>query len=209
MSITPEQREARRKYIGSSDSASIMGACPWSDAYDVYVSKVLGEGKKQTDSMREGDFLEPACVAWAQWKLNASFKLAVMQVHDGGIFAANFDGIDEDRKIIVEAKWCASQDRFPDDQRWGRAGSSQIPHRTMIQVQHQLFVAGPEYTTAYVAVMRGWDGLGFGLFKVKRDDDLIAQIVAAGEKFWLEHVVAKIPPIRTKAVAITEDELAF
>ena len=59
MSITPEQREARRKYIGSSDSASIMGACPWSDAYDVYVSKVLGEGKKQTDSMREATFSNP------------------------------------------------------------------------------------------------------------------------------------------------------
>ena len=54
--------------------------------------------------------------------------------------------------------------------------SGPLPVSVRIQVMHALAVAGPSYKIGYVGVLRGWDGLGFGLYKLKRDEEDIENI---------------------------------
>jgi len=47
MALTTEQREIRRRYLGSSDIAAIFGMSPWKSAYDVWLEKT-GSSKIMT-----------------------------------------------------------------------------------------------------------------------------------------------------------------
>lgn len=190
--ITEEQRLARRNHLGSSDAAAAIGLCPWSTPYKVWRAKVHGDEKATTDRMSEGNILERAVLDWAALHQGLTFTRDSMKVHENGILAANFDGLGD--SFVVEAKWRPKQDRLPPTELYGRAGSSQIPQTVLVQVMHQLYVAGPEFKTAYVAVLRGWDGLGFGLYKVRRDEELIEMIVSREIEFWNTYVVTKQAP---------------
>lgn len=197
MAITQAQLEARRRHLGSSDAAAVLGLCPWRSPHHVYMDKVHGERQAQNDNMRDGVFLEPAILNWAEWKIGKSFERDVMLIHDNKIMAANFDGMSMTEEFLVEAKWKANQlEGDPPEQCFGRAGSNQIPQNYLVQVHHQLAVAGPEYQIAYVAVLRGWNGLGFGLYRVRRDQELCEIIEQKCVEFWTKHVVPKIPPAK-------------
>lgn len=198
MAMTDEQRKARAGKIGSSTAPKILGVCPWGDALDAYNEIVFGKFKDETPAMTEGKFFEPAILSWAEWKLEKPFVRDVMVTHGNGFMCANFDGIQLPREgfagdFVVEAKRIRSE--FA-DRGWGRAGTDQVPQHVLVQVFHQLYVAGPEYTIAYVAADRP---NGMGLYKVKRNEDVIGAIVAAETKFYRESVEPRIPPARIEA----------
>lgn len=201
MAMTDKQRRARAGKIGSSTAPKIIGVCPWGDALDAYREIVDGAFKDETAAMTEGKFFEPAILDWAAWKLEKTFSRDEMVVDSRYDFiCANFDGIQlpigEDKgDFVVEAKRIRSE--FA-DQGWGRAGTDQIPQHVLVQVCHQLYVAGPHYKIAYVAADRP---NGMGLYKVKRDEELIGAIVAAETKFYRGHVEPRIPPLRAEKEA--------
>jgi putative phage-type endonuclease len=191
--MTEQELKRRQKYAGASDAAAILGLCPWRSQWHVWMDKVKGERQRENDNMRDGLFLEPAILSWAEHKLDATFTRQVWKAHDNGIMAATFDGLGD--TYVVEAKWKANQlDTADPSECFGRAGSNQIPQNYLIQVCHQLYVAGPQYTTAYLAVLRGWGGLGFGMYKIKRDNQLCEAIAAKVCEWWTKHVVGGVEP---------------
>jgi putative phage-type endonuclease len=192
--ITLEQKELRRKGIGSSDVPHILGIAPWSNPRKIYESKVGNVDQETNAAMREGVFLEPAILRWAEHKLGIPLLCDVSFTHDTLPLVANCDAIAAGEKFIVEAKWKPNNRDEDPDMQYGRAGSDQVPLYVLAQVCHQMYVAGPEYRTAYVAVLRGYDGLGFGLYKIKRDDALCESIAAKCVEFWEKYVVTKTPP---------------
>lgn len=195
--ITLEQKELRRKGIGSSDVPHILGLCPWSNPRRIWEAKVNGIDPEVNDAMSDGTILEPAILKWAEKKIGTAFLCDVMKSHPTLPLVANFDGING--LFIVEAKWKPNNRDDDPDMQYGRAGTDQVPLYVLAQVCHQLYVAGPEYRTAYVAVLRGYDGVGFGLYKIKRDDALCESIAAKCVAWWDKYVVTQTPPEALKA----------
>jgi putative phage-type endonuclease len=201
MAISAQQKADRRNYIGSSDAAAILGLCPFRTPRQVYNSKVHAEDGHENEAMRAGSYLEDAVLNWFSDKLGLVFDRGVMKTR--GIFAANFDGIhapvgdDTYEPFVVEAKTHnVVGDRSPDS--FGRSGSTYstenacLPDRVVLQVQHQLYVAGPEYQEGYVAVLRG--GQGFGWYRLKRDDALIDAMTKRLAGWWDSYVLCGTPP---------------
>lgn len=190
--LTPEQAKNRVGKIGSSDVPRILGISPYGDkspakqARDAYFSIMGQSPRTETDSMRAGNFLEPAILNWAEWKIGKPFARDTQVVRDWQI--ASFDGLGDD--FVVEAKWVQNPDMCA---HWGRAGCKKpenVPEYVLAQVQHQLMLTG--FSVAYVAALRAING--FGLYAVPRDDELIGLIFEAEQKFYTDHILPKVAP---------------
>jgi hypothetical protein len=228
MSNEQRQMKRERKLIGASSACAVLdfyhpsGAYPdgrrdpYCHAGQVFADIVKGEDREQSQAMLEGCFVERAVLDWADYMLSSNQMGAPvirdhMGTHPNGIMCANFDGIGG--SFIVEAKWKRATLRdIGDDARlmWGRAAvtdlsraNDQIPQRTIVQVQAQLAVAGTDYKTAWVAILRG--DKGFGMYRVERNDTLINAIVKSCERFHAEHILPAIPPQLHLEEAATRD----
>lgn len=187
--ITPEQREARKQYIGSSDSAAILGIDPWQNRSDVWLSKTGRlpdwEGNEATEvgSACEGAVLDI-------FEQRHSVKLVRHSFLAEGIFCANLDGaigIEPGFEAVVEAKTTGNRGA------WGEAGTDEVPDHVLVQVHHQMAVVGCD--VAWVpALMPGFKSLEVVVYRVERNQDLIDQILEAGTQFW-KYVERDIQPV--------------
>lgn len=188
--ITPQQREARKKFIGSSDAPAIMGLDPYRSASDVWLEKTgRDSGFEGNANTERGNYLEPALLDYAVGQIGTHFIRGLMKTHSGGVLAANFDGICTDDSFIVEAKTSNNPDDF------GEQMTDQIPERHIIQVHHAMYVAGPQCRKAFVPVLLpGYRSLDFRMYIVNRDDDLAEMIAARGIQFFEVHVRMDLQP---------------
>ena len=192
MPITTGQREQRKLYLGSSDSAAIVGLNKWKSAGDVFIEKTQDLPERDMgEAALIGTLCEDACL---QWFSNASRKKILrnqFRVHQNGFMAAHLDALVVGSKEIVEAKVIGILTPFDRDQ-WGNEDSDQIPEQYIVQCQHELAVAGPEYETVYLPVLLG--GVGFVKYRVQRNPDLIRELEAIETNFWKYNVQAGLPP---------------
>lgn len=172
----------RRKGIGGSDVAAILGINPWRTPLDVWRSKVLGESDEENAAMHWGTVLEPVILAEMSKRLGKQIINNPPMMVDGWKLA-NLDGLIPG-EAIVEAKTSRSDDG------WGDEGTDDIPDHYQTQVQHYLDVAGLQ--VAHVGVLIG--GSDFRLYTVKRNDVVIAKMGVRLERFWRVHVLTETPP---------------
>ena len=189
--ITEEQRQTRKRYIGSSDAAAILGMDPYRSAYDVWLEKTgkvdAFAGNAATEA---GNLLERACLDWVAPQLSP-FARDVMEF--AGDLIANFDGLSIANNFTVEAKTTGIVG--PANAGYGDVTEGpcvEIPDANVIQVHHQMVVAGPCCDIAYVPVLIG--GKGFRLYTVPRLRDLTEVVWESGTRFMERHVKTDIPP---------------
>lgn len=188
--------ELRKGYIGSSDAAAILGLDPWRSAYDVWASKT-GRLRVDIDSvpMLLGRYLEPAVLSWCEDRLETALTRDVFRAIDHR--CANFDAVAFDLPAVIEAKTVGLIARPGYHAAFGGEGTDELPDHIVVQVQHQLAVAAaqddwPAITVAHVPVLLA--GVGFVLYRVERNDALIATLTEAEARFWRDHVEANVPP---------------
>lgn len=187
--ITEEQRQLRKKYIGSSDASAVMGVDPYRSKADVWLEKTgRVDDFDGNDATERGNLLEPVLVDWAERKLGAWMSIHdAMLVDAGGILAANFDGLTD--SFIIEAKTTVNSDE------WGEAGTDEVPERVIVQTHHAMRVAGPQCRVAHVPVlMPGFKSLDFKMYKVERNDQLADAIADEITRFWNHYVKLDIQP---------------
>lgn len=192
MTITAEQVIARRRHVGSSDAAAILGLDPHRTAYDVWLSKtaeLADDGG--SEAMAIGNWLEPKLVEWASDQVGSPYrKSPPTVVGPCGIIAMNFDGL-EDRdepESFIEAKTTGLLEG------WGEPGTDEVPERVLVQT-HIGFAIVPSLRVAWVPVLLGDWGLKRRLYCVKRNDTLANEIAATCRDWWESHVVANVAPI--------------
>jgi len=195
--ITAEQQAARRKYIGASEAAAVLGLDPYRTPRMVWAAKVEGVERPAGKAALLGQCLEPGILDYFAIESGLVFDRHIMRVHANGIMAANYDGIGD--AYVVEAKWRKSQERYDDGELYGRAsglarhaGHDAIPGCVLIQVHHQMAVAGDAYQTAYVVALRGSDGIG--IYRIKRDEELCERITSTLVAWWQRYVLTKVKP---------------
>ena len=202
----------RRTGIGGSDVAAILGLSKYKSPLDVYKDKI-GETPdgEQSQAAYWGTKLED--VVAREFQVNR-------QLSREGWMHANIDravvnhAISGTVRIQDEAKQaetgrllttdaileCKTASSYIADQ-WGPSQEAEIVNGNVVsehkipiyyetQVQWYLGVTGAKI--CYVAALLG--GQDFRIYRVERDDEVIAALQEQCRTFWFEHVQKQVPP---------------
>lgn len=187
--------ELRRKGIGGSDAAAILGLSPWATPLDVYLSKTgeLANDDEPSEAMYFGNILED--VVAQEFSRRTGLKVmrrnAILQHSEYPWMLANLD-----RRIvgggILE---CKTANAFSASD-WANG----VPEHYMCQVQHYLAVTGEDF--AYIAVLIG--GQKFEYARIERDESMISVLIDYERAFWHDNVLAGKPPVIDGSSASSE-----
>ena len=198
--LTPKQIEERRTGIGGSDIAAVMGRSPFMTATDVYHLKLDLVEVPETPAMYWGSAAEKMIrERYARdhaglpeaWLVEIGVETQrdtghhwLLATPDGLVWGPSDDGGPGRTKLLhgLEIKTAHA---FAADQ-WADG----VPEHYAMQCQWYMMVTG--LTRWDVAVLIG--GNDYREFTLERDDALIAEMFAAAEHFWVEHVEKEVPP---------------
>lgn len=187
----------RRGGIGSSDVANILGV-GGNSAQHVYYDKV-GELPLEDDGVGEAAFWgarDEATTAdvWAERNRSVVRRIGLIARKDNPVHMCTLDRLvrecplarDKRETCALEVKhrvaWKAGQ--------WKRS----IPDDVLAQVLWQMHVTG--FSHVHVACRIG--GIDYRQYVIHRSDHraLLDDVVAAVQRFWVEHVLARrVPPL--------------
>lgn len=171
----------RQTYIGSSDTAAILGISPWKTPLDVYLDKVqprveiidpdklrvLNRGKRMEpyviDLLAEETGLEIVRRGERYVDLEYDFLAAEIDAE-----AASGENIEIKTVSPFKAK------------EWGEQQSDEIPVHYAAQAMHALMITGR--AICVFGVLIGADD--FRIYRIERDDVTIAAIRAKEIAFW-------------------------
>lgn len=188
----------RTKFLGSSDAAPILGLSPWRTALEVYEDKItprsLEPDRNKARLFSRGKRFEPVvCEMLADEEgLTIASRNQRYQDPEHPFLAAEIDAETTDgRNIEIKtvSPFAARE--------WGEERSDQIPLHYCVQVLHALMVTRRDQ--AIVAALIGSDDLR--VYRVDRDDELIARIRAEELAFWDRTQRRDPPPAITLADA--------
>jgi predicted phage-related endonuclease len=194
----------RRDALGGSDAPAIVGVDPWRSAGDVWAEKT---GRLPADEaaitsgsldVRElGRVIAPLLLDVASGRLGRSFVREVWYQHPTRPLACSVDGVDLDAGVLCEAKTVGLLGRSPALEAYGEPGTDEVPESVHVQVHHSFAVldAQPDVPTvrvAYVVALLG--GRGVQLYRIERDDALVAELTGFESEWWADHVVRDVCP---------------
>ncbi|HYL22453.1 MAG TPA: YqaJ viral recombinase family protein [Gemmatimonadales bacterium] len=191
---TPEERasflEERRKGIGGSDAAAVVGLNPYSTALDVYKEKV-GEGapKPVTPAMQRGTYLEPVAVDLFVEVTGRKVRRQPQRVHPSYDFIIG----NIDRQILQDAERPTGllEVKCPGIRTFLKIQHKGLPAHWAVQGQHYLGVYDYDYMSFAVFNADLWKLIHFD---IERDDAVIEALFAKEIDFWREHVERRVPP---------------
>lgn len=193
--LTPEDVTLRASGIGASEIAAVAGISPYSGPLEVWLRKVgLAPPDEGSDAAEVGTFIEDGVARLharrAGVRLSAKpgtmrHPLRDWQLATPDRFIVSGSGRGQKRERILEIKTTA------DMSRWGEAPEG-LPLDVAAQVQWQMDVA--DLPAADVAVLFLSRSRELRVYHVERDAEVIGLLVAAGERFWRDHVLTKTPP---------------
>lgn len=197
--------EERRKGIGGSDAAKLLGYSRWGGPFSVWNEKVNGVYSEVSDAeaVHFGNVLED--VVAREFEARSGLKVhrinSIITSKEHPFMLANIDRKISGQNVGLECKTANARkaDEWKDDE---------LPSAYYCQVQH------------YNAVM-GWDGcwiaclIGGQRFVhkfVPRKEDFIRDMIAVEKAFWENYVMTKTAPALTlfddaTALPQTEDTM--
>ncbi len=173
----------RRQGIGSSDAAAAVGLNPYKSQLQLWMEKTGRDGalpvvdpSDEQSPMYWGTLLEP--IVAAHYTRRSGHRVrrvnAVLQHPEHSWMLANIDRevVGASDVQILECKTAGIHG--------ARLWRDGVPEYVQLQVMHQLAVTGKQ--AADVAVLLG--GQELQVFRIERDDTLIAQLVVLEQQFW-------------------------
>ena len=188
--LTSIQRERRKKSLGASDMAAVLGLNPYKSAYDVWLEKAgkLQEVELKSKAADAGNRFERAVISWASERLGAVRRNVFVVAGDDIPIHSNLDAQLKSDLVPIESKTAGLFNRLSDD--WGEEGTDQIPSQYVVQAQVQMICTDRQI--CHVPAFLG--GRGFAMFRVEANKDLQEIIKARAIKFWRENVMADVAP---------------
>lgn len=217
MTARDQWLEARRGAITGTDVAAILGVHPYRNALDVYLEKIgQAEPVTQNEAMWWGTYLE-AGIARRYQEITALEKEWLLR---GAAIATCwpkkrtlvFDDGTGDAQVLVRHPehpwWLGTPDGIVQQpgvdrtglevktasayiaDEWGEPGTDQVPLHYLTQCAW--YMGATQISRWDVCVLIGGNRLG--VYTVKRNEALEAKLCAEAQRFWKEHVQAKVPP---------------
>jgi putative phage-type endonuclease len=183
--MTPEELEDRRRYIGSSESAAVVGLSPWRTPFEVWAEKT-GQAPEQADNERMawGRRLERAVME--RYIEDATepvqYPCAPVVHPEFPWMRATPDGLTPTK--VVEIKTAG----LGQAREWGEGGDS-IPLPYLLQCTHLMLCTQRRLTDVAVLIA----GNDFRTFSFELDDELAELLINREREFW-QHVQDRTPP---------------
>lgn len=187
--------EERRSGIGGSDIAAIARLSPYRTPLDVFLDKHGGtaDSDNETPAMYWGTVLED--IVAQEYKSRTGRRIQrVNQIlrhprYDWAI--AHIDRAIINSDIARRVFWrngrlttdrlleCKTANGFRAAD-WGELDSDQVPDHYLLQCQWYMGITGADYCD--IAVLIG--GQDYRMYSLVRDNDVIANLLTIGERFW-------------------------
>ncbi len=180
--------ERRRKGIGGSDVASILGI-GYGNPGEVYASKVNGIDSEETEVMQWGHRLEDAIAqAYAE---RTGFEVVkppepTIAHPDEPWRLASPDRLVKGQRRGLEIK-CVGPHTEDD---WGEPGTDEVPLYYLCQVAW--YCAILDYEAWDVAAL--FSGRRLGIYEYRRNPALELRLVEGARAFRERHILARVPP---------------
>lgn len=197
MSTRAEWLELRRKGLGGSDIAGVLGLSPWSSPMSVWCDKMgLSEESEERNFRRDlGLRLEPVIADLYEKQTGRTLaKLVDYEVVTHPEYPFLIGTPDRivatthpDYPIGVELKTSARGDEF------GASGTDEVPEHYYLQCMHYMEIL--DYDTWDIALLRG--GSEFSIYTIRRDDNfrsIWADVLPRLVEFWEKNVLGNVPP---------------
>ena len=185
--MTPEERAARR--IGGSTIAKILKKSKWGTPLDAYLELTGERSPDETTSEDKdrGNFLEPALREWASKKTDTLFFKPPMQtLSDWEWATVSPDGLSNKfSNTLLEIKAPRRDDLFL----WGEEGTDEVPVDALLQTHWGMMVTKAD--RGIVAALLGGE---LRIYRIARDLDLEARMLARAKEFVEYHVIPRVPP---------------
>ena len=179
---------SRRRGIGGSDVAKVLGLSKYSSPYQIWMDKT---GKIEIDTSETseaaywGQQMEELVAKEFEKRTGKNVRVSnkIYFHKDYPFLLANVDRVVVGEDAILECKTASEylKDSWADDE---------IPIAYLAQVQHYLNVLNKN--KAYIACLIG--GNKFVWKEIQRDDELIEQMTERLVDFWKNNVLADVAP---------------
>lgn len=183
--FTAAELEERKRYLGGSEIAAVLGLDRFRGPLDVYLAKVEDWQTPVNEDMERGTFLEEGLARWYAHRTGYHVTGPGPHVHPGIPFAR----CSPDRFAVVELRDVRLVSiKAP---RWGH----DVPDGHVLQLQWEDAVC----TAAGVKLLPEFhlvslvDG-DLRILDVQRDLELQAWLLDFAQGWWARHVVARVPP---------------
>ena len=188
--LTEKQKKIRMSGIGASECSTLFNLNEYSTVYQLWLLKTgMAEPEPENDNMWWGTNLEPVIRHRYEKETgkvvtyDPETKFCDLSSH----MLCHLDGMLPEEKKLIEIKTA----RY-NPERWGEAGSSEIPPQYTIQCQHQL-ACMPGYESVDLCVFF-WQTKSIVIYNIKRDEEIISKIIDGVNRFWQDHVLPRIAP---------------
>lgn len=192
MSLTP----AEKRMVGGSDVAAICGISPYAGPLSVFMRIVHGAEQPDNVHTTRGRRLESAVIDWYREETGHEPAPVPEPIRDPKrphlrmSLDARFRAGGALRP--VEAKTANGEQA----RHWGEPGTDAIPAHYITQAQFYLGfgreVGAIDDDVCDVPALVAGD---FRLYRVTHDAELYAELLERVERFWVDHVLAKRPPM--------------
>lgn len=184
--------DVRKQGIGSSDAAAALGLSPYKSQLELWMEKTgkdfdlkQPDPDDTTEPVFWGNILEPIVAASYTKQTGRKVRKvnAVLQHPEHEFMLANLDRevLGQKDVQILECKTAGQ---------WGaRHWQDGVPQYVELQVQHQLAVTGKQAADVAVLIC----GQKLEVYRVNRDDALIAKLIELEARFW-HYVQTDTPP---------------
>ena len=170
---TPAWDEFRLNKISATMAAPILDLCPYKSRYDLWKEATgLKERDPMNSFMQRGIELEDVARKKIEEQTGIVFPPFVVQHDDYDWMIASLDGLNQEKKIVLEIK-------CPGKTSMEVARSGKIPANYYAQMQHQMAVTG--YSICYYYVFDGENGTKM---EVERCDYFIENMIKEEKKFY-------------------------
>nr|DAX37323.1 MAG TPA: Exonuclease [Caudoviricetes sp.] len=181
----------RKKGIGGSDIAAILGVSKFKTALDVYLSKTTDQPEQKGEHLYWGHALENPIIDRFIRDTGANvIRQPEMRRHPDYEWAiANADALITNSDTIEAILEIKTSSAFK-SREWGADDTDEVPIEYIAQVQWYMWIYNLQ--EAYIAALIG--GNQYRQYHITRDDELIAMLAEKAQAFWQNHVIPRIPP---------------
>lgn len=196
----PEWLELRRKGLGGSDAAAVLGISPFRTARDLYFDKlgiVTADDQANWVALEVGNLLEPlvARIFEAKTGLRVYQRKCIFQHPQYPWMLADLDylvDLPDGTTAIVEIKTT----NYNAKDKWWYNGAEVVPVYYESQGRH--YMAVMDMDRVYYCCLYGNNEDEVIIRHIDRDMTYEAELIALERAFWHENVLAKVPPPYTE-----------
>lgn len=187
--MTPEERIERRKYLGASEVAAVLGMDPFKGPHDIWAEKMglLGEAHEESEAAELGKLLEaPILARYASRNGAKLWTPGSMRSTTIPWARATPDSLESESLELatrnIQVKLVGA--------RMLHHWESGVPDYVKLQVQWEMMVVGehfPGCTESKVVALLG--GTEYREFDVRRDEGVISALREVCGEWWARHII--------------------